>query len=151
MKESGHKTLVLAVGIIISILLIAGCEEEEKISDTMPDTIPDTQPNIKRSRLIAVENAQLTKQIEKLTVLHASQMERQKNLHSKEKSSLQKRLDNCLRVQKDLEELSKKGVENYMQNILGPLADENTKQQEEIKTLKAQIEKLKTELEEAKK
>ena len=49
-----------------------------------------------------------------------------------------------------MEELSRKGVENYMQDILGPLADESTKLQKENTTLKAQIEKLKTELEEAK-
>ena len=139
MKESGHKTLVLAAGIIISILLIAGCEEEEKLSNTMPDTIPD----MKRSRLIAAENAQLQKQIEELKILHASQMERQKNLNAKDKDRQQKLLDNCLREKKGIEEMSKKGVEGYMQDVLGPLTDENTKLQEEIKALKAEIEKLK--------
>ena len=139
MKESGHKTLVLAVGIIISILLIAGCEEEEKLSNTMPDTMPD----MKRSRLIAAENAELQKQIEELKILHARQMERQKNRNAKDKDSQQKLLDNCRREKKGLEEMSKKGVEDYMQMVLGPLTDENTKLQEENKALKEQIEKLK--------
>jgi hypothetical protein len=139
MKESAYKTLVLAFGIIFGILLIAGCEEEEKLSNTMPDTIPDAR----RSRLIAAENAQLQKQIEELKILHARQMERQKSLHTKEKDSQQKLLDNCLRDKKRMEEMSKKGVEEYMQDVLGPLSEENTKLQEEIKTLKAEIEKLK--------
>ena len=155
MKESARKTLVLAVSIIVGIMLISGCEEEEKISDTKLDAKPDakldTQPDIKRSRLIAVENTQLKAQIEKMKDSHAREMESQKNLHTKEKNRQKRLLDNCLREKGALQEMSKQGVENYMQNILGPLADENTKQQEEIKTLKEQIEKLKTELEEAKK
>ncbi len=130
MKRPVPKTLVLAVGIIVGFMLITGCEEEENLSDTQSDTTP----NSKRSRLIAIENVQLKEQIEKLKNLHAGEMERQKNL-----------LDKCLREKEALEEISSKGVDNYMQNILGPLSEENTKLQEEITTLKAQIEKLKTE------
>jgi hypothetical protein len=151
MKESAHKTLVLAVSIIFSIMLIAGCEEEQKISDTKPDATLDTPPNAKRSRLIAIENAQLKARIEKLKDLHTREMESQKNLHTKEKNRQKKLLDNCLQAKAAMEEMSEKGVENYMQKVLGPLADENAKLQEENKGLKEQIEKLKTELEEAKK
>ena len=136
MKRPVPKTLVLAVGIIVCFMLIAGCEEEENLSNTKPDT----EPNTKRSRLIAIENAQLKAQIEKLKNLHAGEMEKQKKL-----------LDKCLREKEDLTKLSSEGVDSYMQDILGPLSEENVKLQEEIKTLKAQIEKLKTELEEAKK
>ncbi len=162
MKESANKTLVLAVSIIFSIMLISGCEEDAKISDTIPDTKPDakldtppnakldTQPDIKRSRLIAIENAQLKAQIEKMKDSHTREMESQQNLHTNEKNRQKKLLDNCLRQKVALQEMSTKGVENYMQKILGPLADENTKLQEEIKGLNEQIEKLKTELEEAK-
>ena len=132
MKGPAHKTLVLAVGIVVGIMLIAGCEEEENSSDT--------KPNTKRSRLIAVENIQLKKQIEKLKKVHAKEIKRQEEL-----------LDKCEREKKALEELSNKGVESYMQDVLGPLAEESAKLHEEIKTLKAQIEKLKAELEEAKK
>jgi cell division protein FtsB len=135
MKRPVPKTLVLAVGIIVGFMLIAGCEEEENLSNTKPDT----EPNTKRSRLIAIENAQLKAQIEELKKLHSSEMEKQKKL-----------LDNCLREKGVLQEMSEKGVENFMQDILGPISEENVKLQEEIKTLKAQIEKLKTELEEAK-
>jgi len=146
MKESAYKMFVLAVGIIFSIMLFAGCEEEEKISDTMTDT-----PDAKRSRLIAVENVQLKKQIEKLTALHASEMERQKELHSRELEGLQQRLDTCLQEKEARDDMSTKGVEEYLQNVLGPISEENTKLREEIDTLKTQIEKLKTELEELKK
>jgi hypothetical protein len=147
MKESAHKMLVLAVSTIFGLMLIAGCEEDAKISDTKLDAKPDAKldipPDAKRSRLIAVENVQLKQQIQKLKAQHASQMERQKELHDKENKRQKKLLDNCLRDKGVLEGMSKQGVENYMQNILGPLAEENTKLQQEIKTLKEQLEKLK--------
>jgi len=146
MKESAYKTLVLAVGIIFSIMLIAGCEEEEKISDTMTET-----PDAKRSRLIAVENVQLKQQIEELKDQHARALQRQKELNDKERQRQQRQLDSCLQEKKIQDEISNKGIENYMQNIVGPISEENTKLREEIETLKAQIEKLKKELEELKK
>ena len=146
MKESAYKTLVLAVGIIFSIMLIAGCEEEEKISDTMTET-----PDAKRSRLIAVENIQLKQQIEELKDQHARALQRQKELNDKERQRQQRQLDSCLQEKKIQDEISNKGIENYMQNIVGPISEENTKLREEIETLKAQIEKLKKELEELKK
>ena len=150
MKESAHKTLVLAVSIIFSIMLISGCEEEAKISDTKldakPDATLDTPPNAKRSRLIAIENVQLKAQIVNMKDSHTREMESQNNLYTKEKNRQQKLLDNCLQQKETLQKMSEKGVDNYMQNILGPLADENTKLQEEIKSLKEQIEKLHHEL-----
>ncbi len=147
MARSVSKMLVLAIGIVFGLMLFAGCEEEEKISDTMTDTTPDA----KRSRLIAVENAQLKQQIEKLKDLHAGELQRQKELNDKERQKLQRQLDSCLREKAAMDEISKKGVESYMQDIVGPLTDENAKLQEENKNLKALIEKLKTELEEARK
>lgn len=151
MARSVSKMLVLAIGIAFGTMLFAGCEEEQNLSDTKADAKLDEPPDVKRSRLIAVENAQLKQQIEKLKDLHAREMQRQKELNDKEKQRQQKQLDGCLRAQAAMEEISKKGVDNYMQNILGPIADENAKLQEENKALKAQIEKLKTELEEARK
>ncbi len=130
MKESAPKMLVVAVGIVFGIMLFAGCEEEEKNSS-------NTTSDGKRSRLIAIENRQLKQQIEDLKKAHAKETKGQKEL-----------LGKCERQKKNLEELSSKGVEDYMQDILGPLAEENTKLHGEIKTLKAQIEKLKTENEE---
>jgi hypothetical protein len=106
---------------------------------------------VKRSRLIAVENAQLRQRIEELKDQHARELQRQKELNDKERQRQQRKLDNCLRSQAVSEEISGKGVEKYMQNIVGPITEENTKLREEIETLKAQIEKLKAELEELKK
>ena len=130
MKSPVSRMLLLAVGVVFGFMLIAGCEEEENLSNTKPDA----EPNAKRSRLIAIENTQLKAQIEKMKKLHSSEMGKQKKL-----------LDNCMREKKVLQDMSEKGVDNYMKDILGPLAGENEKLREENKTLKAQIEKLKTE------
>jgi len=146
MTSSVSKTFILAVGIILGAMLFAGCEEEEKISDIKLDTLPDA----KRSRLIAVENVQLKQQIEKLKEMHAVEIEGIKELNDKEKQRQKKLLDECVQEKSGVEEVSKKGVESYMQDFLGPVADENIKLQEDIKTLKAQIEQLKAELEELK-
>jgi outer membrane murein-binding lipoprotein Lpp len=147
MARSVSKTFVLAVSVVLSAMLFAGCEEEEKISDTNLDTTP----GVKQSRLIAVENSRLKKQIEQMKIQHASELQKQKELNDKERQRLQRQLDSCLRAEAASEDISKKGVESYMQDIVGPLTDENAKLQEENKTLKAQIEKLKSELEEARK
>jgi hypothetical protein len=143
MARSVPKMLVLAVSIVFGAMLFAGCEEEQNLSDTTPGA--------KQSRLIAVENLRLKKQIEQMKIQHAREMESQKKLHDKENDRQKKLLDSCLQQKAAMEEISKKGVESYMQDIIGPLTDENTKLSEEITTLKAQIEELKTELEEAKK
>lgn len=147
MTRTVSKMLVLTVGIVLVTMLVTGCEEEQKISETQPDLTPDA----KRSRLIAVENAQLKQQIEKLKQMHTGELQRQKELNDKEMQRQQKKLDSCLQAKAAMDEISKKGVESYMQDIVGPLTEENAKLQEENKTLKAQIEKLKTELEEARK
>ena len=131
MARSVSKTLVVAVSIVVGMMLIAGCEDEEKISETKPDVKLDTHPSAKRSRLIAIENAQLKEQIKRLKDSHTREMEKQKNLHTKEKNKQKKLLDNCLRDKGILQEMSKKGIDNYMQDILGPLDDYNTKLKEE--------------------
>jgi len=117
--------LVAAVGFVFVIMLFAGCEEEEKNSS-------NTTSDAKRSRLIAIENRQLKQQIEELKKTHAKEIKRQNEL-----------LGKCEREKKNLEKLSSKGVDSYMKNILGPIAEENATLHEEIETLKAQIEKLK--------
>jgi predicted nuclease with TOPRIM domain len=130
MKESAQKMLVVTVGIVLGIMLFAGCEEEEQNSS-------NTTSDAKRSRLIAIENRQLKQQIEELKKAHAKEIKGQKEL-----------LGKCEREKVALEEISSKGVDGYMKDILGPIAEENAKLHEEIETLKAQIEKLKTKHEE---
>jgi hypothetical protein len=122
MKGLAHKILIVTVGIAFGIMLIAGCEEEE--NDASASTT-----DAKRSRLIAIENAQLKQQIEEMKKASAKEIQRQKEL-----------LGKCEKEKAALEEMSSKGVEEYMKDLIEPLAAENLKLKEEINTLKAQLE-----------
>jgi len=132
MGKPRQKTLVLAVGVVVAIMFIASCEEEQNLSDTKLTT--------KKSRLVAVENMQLKKQIEQQERLHANAMKKQKKL-----------LDKCLQDKKALEEVSAQTVRNLMDDVLANIIEENAKLQKENEGLKAQIEQLEKEFEELKK
>ena len=122
MKGLAHKTLIVAVGFMFGFMLIAGCEEEENNASA-------STSDAKRSRLIAIENAQLKQQIEEMKIARAKEIKRQKEL-----------LGRCEKEKAAREEMSSKGVEEYMKDLIGPLAEENQKLKEEINTLKAQLE-----------
>lgn len=118
MKRPVQKAIVLAVGVVV-IMLIAGCEEE-------------SQSNIKKSRLIAAENIQLKKEIEK-----------QKEL-----------LEKYLQEKKPPEEMSPESTQDLTQFLFEEnikLHEENEKLKAEIMQLEARIKQLETELEELKK
>jgi len=139
MKKSAKKALVLVVGVIAAFILFAGCEEEN---------VSDTKSIITKSRLQAAEKAAENRRLRK-------EIKDLKGLHKKELKKQEMALERCLRDKRSLEELSSKGVDEYMKNILGPLIDENRKLRKEnenlkskIKTLQAQIKQLKKQREE---
>ncbi|MBA7676101.1 hypothetical protein ES703_84342 [subsurface metagenome] len=89
------------------IILIAGCEGEN---------LSDTKSNIEKSRLIAVENIQLKKEVAK-----------QKKL-----------LDKCLRKKKALQEKPQEEGESPTKFLF----EENLRLDKENKNLKAQVQQL---------
>jgi len=91
------------------IILIAGCEGEN---------LSDTKSNIKKSRLIAVENIQLKKEVAK-----------QKEL-----------LDKCLREKKALQEKPQEEGESLIKFLF----EENLRLDKENKSLKVQVQRLET-------
>lgn len=137
MRRTAHKTLIWAVGAVIGIIFIAGCEEEQ--------TPPDTPLNTKRSRLIAVQNTELKIEIERIKRNHQKELKKQEQL-----------LEKCLREKKTVESLATKGMQKELMNdILDSVADENKKLREEngrlkeqVAQLEAQIQRLKKELDE---
>lgn len=145
MKRIAHKTLVLTVGVLAVTLFIAGCQDEQKQTNTIG--------NDKRSKLVAAQNVALKKTIEKQKLRHAGEMQRQRKLHEKKMKQQKKPLDACRKQNKILEDMSREGVESYMRSVLGPLVDENEKLRKEnealkvqVRNLKGQIDKLKAEI-----
>ncbi len=102
MKRPSQKVFVLLAGVLI--MLSAGCNEQG-LSDT------------RRSRIIANENRQLSKEIE----------------------SKKKLLAKCL----EEKQVMKKKLETDMWSIADPFIDENVILRQENKKLKAEIEQLK--------
>lgn len=135
MKKLVPKMLVLAAGIVVGGVLIAACEKEQNLS------------NPKKKRLIAAENIELKKQIEKQRDMYDQKIRRQRKLYDRKVGKQKELLDQCLQEKKALGELSRGGMEGFMDDVLGPVIDENTKLGKEIESLKARIEKLEEELE----
>jgi len=129
MRKTAAKVIV---GVSIGVVILAGCEKQNggEISDSE-----------KRSRLIAMENAELKEQLEK-----------QKDNYERQLVQKQQLFNQCDQQRTALAEMSKGRLEGYMSDIVGPLVNENAKLQEQVKNLntriaelEAEIEKLKTE------
>lgn len=130
MEKLVPKILVLAVGIVVGGVLIAACEEEQSLS------------NPKKKRLIADENIELKKQIEAQKKLYDRGIRKQRKLCDREVGKQKELLDQCLQEKNALEELSRGGIEGFMDDVLEPVIEENTKLGKEIESLKAQVEQL---------
>jgi cell division septum initiation protein DivIVA len=107
---------------VAALLLVPACEEQ---------TLSEPQLEVKRARMRA---ADLQEDIKALKVQHA-----------KELSEQDKQLDKCLKEKKALEDLSSKGVENYMNEFFEAAAKDAERMQAENNNLKAQLEQLQTE------
>jgi hypothetical protein len=121
------------------IVLTAGCQEEQASPEEQA-RIAEIAEVKKQARLMAVENANLRKDIAEQKLRHAAELTKQK-----------RQLDKCLREKTALVEASKVNIDELMNTALMMTAEENKRLLEENKSLKGQIEQLSKELEEAKK
>jgi len=129
MKSSGQKAVILVVSIVFVITLVAGCGEQELLST-------------RKSRLIAVENRQLKKELED-----------QKKLLGK---CLQEKKDSEEQIHKSIKDLADNAFKDFEENVR--LREENKKLEARVKEvererdkLKAQVGQLKKEVEKLKK
>jgi regulator of replication initiation timing len=172
MKTLAQKQLVLTSTIVFVIMLIAGCEEQNKNQ-------PQTNVDVKQARLLVSENMQLQKQLTK------SQDESEKR--NSENMQLQKQLAQSQdELKKSVAEAAKCGADiakcsdelaaqkeltaeyekqfnatpeakmenarsEQLDSMLTMVIDENTSLTQENEKLKEQIDKLTKQLEEAKK
>jgi len=133
MKTWTRNSLLTVLAVIFCCFLFAGCENNANIET----------PSEKKSRLIAVENAQLKKDLENQKVLCKTQLTNQEKRSDRDIKRLNNALDNCKKENQSLQEISKGGVENYMSDIVGPLSDRVVELEKENEALKGQIEQLK--------
>jgi len=116
MKRAIRKIFVLAV--CVFVISIAGCGVEEP-------------PSVKKSRLIAVENVQRSKEIEKL-----------KEQHSRESRKQEKLLAECVQEKESWKQKARQNVRNQVKGVFDAVMEQNVKLREENEKLKAEIEKL---------
>ena len=123
MKKPATKILVLAVCFVV--LLIAGCGEQEL-------------PSMKKSRLIAVENMQLKRELEQCN----REIEKLIELHNKESRKQEKILAECVQEKESWKQKAQQNVRNQVKGVFDAVMEQNAKLLEENKKIKAQIEKL---------
>jgi len=123
MKKAVRKGFVLVVSVVV--MLIASCEEQQL-------------PSAKKSRLIAAENMQLNKELER----RSEDIERLKELHDREIQKQEKLLAKCLEEKETWKEKSRQNIRNQVNGVVDAIMEQNAKLREENEKLKAQIEKL---------
>ena len=143
MKTLAQKQLTLTLAIVFVLMLIAGCEEQNKNQ-------PQTNVDVKQARLLVSENIQLQKQ------LTQSQDEIKKR--DADIATQQKLLEECLKQNDVPRAEMEKELNEKVNSVLVTVIDKNASLSQEIEKLKQenerlkeQVNKLTKELEEAKK
>jgi len=138
MKKADTKAVVGVFLVLAFTVILGGCQEENASSLTEIE---------KQSRLIAMENTKLKKQLELQQQVCQQQLQKAEQKHKTQMEKQKQQLEDCRRTVKHLEDMSREGIENYMSNILGPLVDENNKLRKENESLKARIKSLQERIE----
>ena len=123
MKRSALKIFVLTVCVVV--MLIAGCGNQEL-------------PGVKKSRLIAVENMRLTKELGQ----RSREIERLNEQHNKEIKKQEKLLAKCVQEKENWKKKARQNVRNQVKGVFDAVMEQNAKLRDENEKLKAQIEKL---------
>ena len=123
MKKIVGKIFVLTVCVVV--MSIAGCGEQEP-------------PSVKKSRLIAVENMRLKKELGQ----RSKEIERLNELHNKEIKKQEKLLAKCVQEKESWKKKARQNVRNQVKDVFDAVMEQNTKLRDENEKLKAQIKKL---------
>jgi len=123
MKRAARKIFVLAVGVVV--MLIVGCGEQ-------------APPSVKKSRLIAVENMQLRRELEQCN----REVEKLIELHNREIKKQEELLEKYVREKESWKQKARQNVRNQVKGVFDAVMEQNAKLRDENEKLKAQIEKL---------
>jgi len=93
---------------------------------------------MKKSRLIAVENMQLKRELEQFN----REIEKLIELHNRESRKQEKILAECVQEKESWKQKAQQNVRNQVKGVFDAVMEQNAKLLEENKKLKAQIEKL---------
>jgi predicted nucleic acid-binding Zn-ribbon protein len=145
MKGFVSKALVLVISVS---LFCASCQQSPGPASSLSkgrlsaEDLPAGAglPGEKKTRLIVAENMQLRQdlarrddEIAKLNIRHEKEMKQQ-----------QEQLAKCLEAKEALEKQLRQNLKEQVESVLTTLVEDNAKLREEIKQLKAEIEKRKT-------
>jgi hypothetical protein len=136
MKTPARKQFALTLAIVFVIMIIAGCEEQNKNQ-------PQTNVDVKQAHLLVSENVQLQKQ------LTQSQDELKKC--NADLAAQQKLLEEYKKQHDAAHDELEKELNEKVNSVMITFMDKNASLTQEIEKLKEQIKKLKKECEEAKK
>ncbi|MHC4496517.1 MAG: hypothetical protein ACYSYM_11925 [Planctomycetota bacterium] len=114
------KALFITIG--LGVLLIAGCGEKEP-------------PSVKQSRVIAAENIELKKQLDRSN----ARIENLKEQYDKELDKQHKLLKKCKQERDQWKAKSQQNVRDQVKDVLDTVMAENTRLREENAILKSQI------------
>jgi len=120
MKVPAGKVIVLVVS--IAVMLTTGCGPQEP-------------PNVKKTRVIAAENIELRRQLDRRN----KEIELLKEQYQKETKAQKKLLQECLQEKEEWQNKSRQNIRNQVKGVLDTVLEENTKLREENKQLKSQI------------
>ena len=123
MKKPARDIFVLAV--CVFVMLIVGCGQQEP-------------PSVKKSRLIAVENMRLKKELGQ----RSKEIERLNELHNKESKKQEKLLAECVQEKESWKQKARQNVRNQVKGVVDAVMEQNAKLRDENEKLKAQIEKI---------
>ncbi len=123
MERVVQKRFVLVVCVVF--VSIVGCGQQEP-------------PSVKKSRLIAVENMQLKRQLEQRN----REIEKLKELHNREIKMQEELLAKCVREKESWKQKAQQNLRNQVKGVFDAVMEQNAKLREENEKLKAEIEKL---------
>lgn len=124
MKRPAWKSLISSIG--FAVVLAAGCGEKEA-------------PNVKQSRVLAAENMQLQKELDRSN----QRFENLKEQYDKELEKQNKLLEECKRERDQWKTKARQNVRDQAASLVDPLMEEITRLREENKKLTEQLEELK--------
>jgi hypothetical protein len=123
MRRPDFKIFTLIV--FCAVMLTAGCGPQEP-------------PDVRKSRVIAAENIELRKELDRRN----KQLELLKEQYAKEVREQKKRLQACLQEKEELKNKSRENIRNQVKDVLDTVLAENRKLSDENARLKSQIAEL---------